>query len=229
MKKLIIIVEGDSEDEFVKRILVPFFISKGLPHYSIQSIIVTMKGGGHGYNNIEHLKNTIKPILHDRDKPIVTTLIDHYKLNSERKLPGYNNIARNLPINERLVKMEGLLNDAVQNIRKYEYFIPYIQRHEFETLLFANPEDGFDLEDEPIKRDIVDLCSSYDSIEDINSTPEGAPSVRLGAIYAKHGRKYNKGADAVDIAELTTMEKILEKCPRFKNWIDTLTGEVLKD
>ena len=39
-----------------------------------------------------HLKNTIRPVLNRVDEPIVTTLIDHYGINSERKLPGYTAI-----------------------------------------------------------------------------------------------------------------------------------------
>lgn len=229
MKKLVFIVEGDSENEFVNRLIRPYLASKGIPDYHIKSIIITMGGGGHGFNNIEHFKNTVRPVLHREDQPVITSFIDHYRLNSERKLPGYEECIRESDIERKLAKMEEKLQEAVQSIRPYRFFIPYIQRHEFETLLFANPEGGFDLEDDRIKQEIVALCGSFASIEDINCTPEGAPSVRLGAIYAKYKKKYNKGADAVDIAELTTMEKILEKCPRFKNWIDRLVLEALAD
>lgn len=228
MKNLYFIVEGDSEEQFVKRILKPYLISKGLPHYGINVIMIEMKGGGHGVNNIEHLKNTIKPILYYKDQPVITTLIDHYRLNSETKLPGYNECIKESDIEKRLSKMEEKLNDAVQSIKSYRFFIPYIQRHEFETFLFADPEQGFDLEDERIKQAVVDLCNSFASIEDINCTPKGAPSERLKKIYLKYGKKYRKADDAVDIAELTTIEKMLDKCPRFKNWIDTLITEVLK-
>lgn len=148
-------------------------------------------------------------------------LVDNF-VNSEKKLPGYAECVKETDIERKLTKMEEKLQEAVQSIISYRFFIPYIQRHEFETLLFADPAEGFDLEDERIKQDVVELCKSFPSVEDINCTPQGAPSVRLGDIYTKYKRKYNKAADAVDIAELTTIEKILEKCPRFKRWIDLL-------
>ena len=53
MKQLYIIVEGPTEEEFVKRILIPYFTTNGL-HTNIQPILVSMKGCGHGFNNIEH-------------------------------------------------------------------------------------------------------------------------------------------------------------------------------
>lgn len=229
MKKIVFIVEGDSEDEFVKRIIKPYFVSQGIPDYYIKSIIITMSGGGHGFNNIDHFKNTIRPVLYLKEEPIITSFIDHYRLNSERKLPGYDECIKEADIEDRLVKMEEKLQEEVQKIKAYRFFVPYIQRHEFETLLFSDPEQGFDLEADKIKQEVIALCNSFKSIEDINSTPEGAPSVRLSAIYNRYKEKYNKGADAVDIAELTTIEKMLEKCPRFKCWIDTLVEKVLSN
>ena len=187
-----------------------------------------MSGGGHGFNNIEHLKNTIKPILYRNDQPVITTFVDHYRLNSEKKLPGYTECAKETDVEKKLAKMEEKLQEAIQSICAYRFFIPYIQRHEFETLLFADPEQGFDLEDEHIKQEVIDLCNQFPSIEDINCTPQGAPSLRLGTIYRNNKRNYNKGVDAVDIAELTTIERILEKCPRFKKWIDKLILEIQK-
>jgi hypothetical protein len=226
MKALIILVEGETEQEFVNRILAPYLISRGL-NTEIRPIMIEKSGGGHGYSNIQHLKNTIRPVLNRVDEPIVTTLIDHYGINSERKLPGYTAITTT-DTEERIHQMEDILQAEIQKIKPYRFFIPYIQRHEFETLLFSNPELGFELEHNSIKEDIVKLCSGFDSIEDINCTPEGAPSKRIGKIYASLNKKYNKVSDAVDIIELSGIETVIEKCPRFKNWVEKLIVEVQK-
>ena len=226
MKRLIILVEGETEQEFVNRILAPYLVSKGL-NTEIRPIMIEKSGGGHGYSNIQHLKNTIRLVLNRVDEPIVTTLIDHYGINSERKLPGYSNITT-ANTEKRIQQMEAIINVEIQQIKPYRFFIPYIQRHEFETLLFSNPEVGFDLEYDRIKEDVVKLCSGFDSIEDINCTPEGAPSKRIGRIYESHRKKYSKVSDAVDIIELTGIESVLEKCPRFKNWVEKLIVEVQK-
>ena len=227
MKSLIFIVEGNTELEFINRILIPYLVARGL-NTSMRGIIITMSGGGHGYNNIEHFRNTIRPVLHRIDEPIVTTLIDHYGINSEKKLTGYDECIKEINIENRLSKMEQKLNDAVQKIKPYRFFIPYIQRHELETLLFANPDEGFALEDERIINDVKALCASFASIEDVNCTPEGAPSKRLIKIYSKYQKKYDKGSDAVDIIELTTMDAILTQSPRFKNWVERLIHDVSK-
>lgn len=226
MKALIILVEGETEQEFVNRILIPYLVLRGL-NTEIRPIMIEISGGGHGYNNIQHLKNTIRPVLNRTDQPIVTTLIDHYGINSDRKLPGYSTITT-ANTEERIQQMEAIINVEIQKIKPYRFFIPYIQRHEFETLLFSNPEVGFELEHDKIKEDVVKLSSGFDSIEDINCTPEGAPSKRIGRIYESHKKKYSKVSDAVDIIELTSIESVLEKCPRFKNWVEKLIVEVKK-
>ena len=221
MKRLILIVEGETELEFVNLLLIPYLSKQGI-NASIQAIMITMSGGGHGFNNIEHFGNTIRPVLYNSDESIITTMIDHYGINSENKLPGYTECKLEQDIAVRLTKMESKLNDYVQSIKPYRHFIPYIQRHEMETLFFADPENGFGLENEKIKNEVLTLCTRFDSIEDINDTPEGAPSKRLADIYSNHQEKYEKTVDGIEIAELTTIEKMLEKCPRFRMWVERL-------
>ncbi len=222
MKHLYIIVEGETELEFVNRILIPFFYANGLNTY-IQGIPVSMKGGGHGFNNIEHFKRTIRSvILNNKNEPVITTMIDHYGINSDKKLPNYTNCIKETDVEKRISCMEQSLSTVVNSIKKYPYFIPNIIRHEFETLLFANPEVGFGLEDEEIKKEVLAICSEFPNIEDINYTPEGAPSKRLERIYANHNKKYNKVAIGMLIAELTGIEAMLQKSHRFKSWIETV-------
>jgi len=221
MKHLYIIVEGEIELEFVNRILIPYFIRKGL-HTQIQGLMITMKGGGHGFNNIEHFKKTLKPLLFYENEPIITTMIDHYGINSEKKLPNYTHCINEINVEDRISCMEQSLVYVVNSIKEYRYFIPNIVRHEMETLLLADPDIGFQLEIDEIREDVLKICKETSNIEDINCTPEGAPSKRLIQIYKNYNKKYSKVAVGVDIAELTGIETILQKCPRFKSWIDKL-------
>jgi len=225
MKDLYFIVEGETELEFVRKILVPYLYAQGVQCH-IQGYPVTMSGGGHGFNNIQHFINTIKPVLHYANEPVITTLIDYFRLNSETKLPGYGGCLSLNSTDDKVTYLEGRL-DVVQSILPYRFFIPYIQKHEMETLLFADPGNGFDLESDIIKNAVTEVCKQYPNVEDINGSEHGAPSKRLEEFYKADGKKYVKVVDGIDIAELTGIEKILEKCPRFKKWIETLLN-VLK-
>lgn len=221
MKDLYFIVEGETELEFINKILIPYLYSQGILCH-IQGYPITMSGGGHGFNNIQHFVNTITPVLNYNSEPIITTLIDYFQLNSEKKLPGYAISLNYALTDDRVNYLESKLNEVVQNITPYRFFIPYIQKHEMETLFFSNPEVGFYLENDNIKNSVLEICKQYQNIEDINGSPEGAPSKRLEAIYKANGKKYEKIIDGIDIADLTGIEKILEKCPRFRNWIENL-------
>ncbi len=165
MKHLYIIVEGKTELEFVNRLLIPFFIKKGVKTH-IQGLQIVMKGGGHGFNNMEHFKKTIRPLLSYENSPFITTMIDHYGINSEKKLPNYANCIKEIDVEKRIICMENSLNQAVQVIKPYDFFIPNILRHEMETLLFAHPETGFDLEDDKIKNAVLEVYQQYPNIED---------------------------------------------------------------
>jgi hypothetical protein len=225
MKHLYFIVEGETELEFINRIVIPYLYRNGLSTM-IKAIPVTMSGGGHGFNNIQHFKNTIEPILKNRNQPLITTMLDYYGINSETKLPGFLECDKLSFIDDKIICLENALNQQVQSIQSYQFFIPYIQKHEMETLLFANPEEGFDLESEAIKNDVLEVCKVFSNIEDINNSYETAPSKRLEKIYTDNNSRYQKGADAVDIAELTGIEIMLAKSPRFKNWIENLIETV---
>ena len=226
MKHLYIIVEGETELEFVNRILMPYFYDNGL-NTNIKGIPITVKGGGHGFNNIEHFKNTVKELL--KNEHVITTMIDHYGINSDKKLPGYTNCIKETDVEKRISCMEQSLANVVNTIKKYRYFIPNIIRHEFETLLFANPEVGFELEVEAIKKDVLDICAEFPNIEDINYTPEGAPSKRLEKIFANYNKKYNKVANGMLIAELTGIDAMLQKSPRFKSWLESIIKVVKEE
>lgn len=64
MKRLIFIVEGETELEFVNRLLIPYLTLSGLTT-SMNGIIITMSGGGHGYNNIELHPNVLKQYMNN--------------------------------------------------------------------------------------------------------------------------------------------------------------------
>lgn len=72
--------------------------------------------------------------------------------------------------------------------------------------------------DENISNEIKAIIDAFDNPEDINSSPETAPSKRLMRIIP--------GYDKVLFGNIIALENglslVLEKCPRFRTWIDTL-------
>ena len=65
-------------------------------------------------------------------------------------------------------EMERCIKDDIKDVR----FIPYIQLHEFEALLFASNEGFNSFFDEIQKEKAQQIINSYDNPEDINTTPK---------------------------------------------------------
>lgn len=210
--RLIFIVEGDCEVSFVERKVIPYLYSK-VPEtkgwfMNAQKITtnrrLNKKGGNIGY---EYLKNEIQRCI-GRNNVWITTFLDYFRLPND--FPNYSVESQHIDLVEK-----GLKDDI-----GYDKFIPYIQKYEFETLLFASVR-GFELllDDDRQIAQVNKIIHDFPDIEDINGGCETAPSKRLATIF-----DYHKTTDSELILSELDMETIMEKCSRFNAWINNLLG-----
>jgi len=209
MVRVAISVEGQTEDEFCKQILAPYFLQKNI---QLIPIIVTTKrekcGVKHkgGCINLDRVKNEVSKLLSSFDH--VTTFYDLY---------GFDGV-ENISADELEEKMAQLLNN-----RK---FIPYIQKYEFETLLFSEPsyyEELFSNPQAEVDMEmIIDTFSG--NIEDINNSKETAPSKRMIEFFDNYDEKFDKIFHGYSIIEEIGLEKVFEKAPRFRAWMEKIEG-----
>lgn len=217
MKRVFIVVEGQTEQEFVNSIITPYLFRFGI--YDVRPILIhTSRSGRGGMVNFEHLNNTVKMLLQSvKNDFIVTTFIDFFRL--PHNMPKYDECIAVTDKNQELNMMENAVTDYICDRR----FFAYIQKHEFEALLFSDNK-GFEyyFPDECAKQTAT-IVSSYDSPEDINSTPSGAPSKRLAAIKPD----YNKVLEGNLIAMEIGINVILERCSRFALWIKKIIDKAV--
>jgi hypothetical protein len=206
MKRLVFIVEGDTEIALIEKLIIPYLVGKGYSnHMHAQTIITNRKQhkkGGVG-RNYGLFRNEVKNTL-AQGNVIVTTLIDFFRLPGD--FPSYTNNSQNIQVIESAIWA---------NFNNHPDFIPYIQRHELEALMFSSME-GFRLvvdQEEKLTK-IQAIIDKFNNPEDINNLPETAPSKRLEQIY-----NYDKKADGEMIFEMIGIDSILAKCPRFREWI----------
>lgn len=217
MKRLFIVVEGQTEEAFVKELLAPYFLQNGV--YDIRPVLIqTSKGHKGGFVNYEHLRNDITRLLKSQGNDVVvTTFVDFFRCP---ELPNQKTIDAFSSHKRKVEEMEKSISDDINDRR----FIPYIQLHEFEALLFS-AINGFEMYfDEKVSNEIQEIIDTFDNPEDINSAPETAPSKRLIQIIPYYDKIIYGNIIALEIG-LTT---ILAKCPRFKVWIDSLIGRCLE-
>jgi len=208
MIRIAISVEGQTEEEFVYKILTPFFRKYNIEMTPI--IISTsrdkcgMKHKG-GCVNIDRIKNEISKLLNNFD--YVTTFYDFYGFNKK-------------PTND-INELENIIYKLFNNHR----FLPYIQKYEFETLLFSNPKYYTELfGNEIITNKMINIINEVNGeIEKINNSPQTAPSKRLEKLFEEIEEVYDKVFYGEAIINDIGLDIIRQKAKRFNEWIEKIT------
>lgn len=215
MRDIYIIVEGDTEQRFVRELMVPYFNS--IPRICDKEIkalkIPTsrmQKGGNVSYPK---LKGYIQTLLKQEQGVAITTFIDYFKI--PKNTPGYLESQSRLTADEAISYIEQSINEVINNNR----FFSYIQKHEFKALLFVD-NDGFEvlagINSEQLKC-FKKIIEDYPNPEEINKGKTTAPSKRLISILHKY--KNAKPFYSSLISKRNGIESIISRCPRFKVWI----------
>lgn len=210
-----IICEGQTEEEFVNLILRPYFNAHRI--YDVRPILMsTSKGHKGGDVKYDRLKFNINKLLLREQDILVSTFIDFFRLKND--FPEFDAALQKQNKIKRVDLLERALGNAIGNPR----FIPYIQLHEFEGLLFA-AKDGFEFLPDLKQTSLDKLLLAVDEKENPEELNDGeltAPSKRLEQLIP--GFDKNKPFYGGIIAEINTIEAILGRCTRFSYWVNTL-------
>lgn len=221
MKRIIIIGEGQTEQSFCNDVLQPYFNLKDI---YIENPTIKKTHGG--IVNWEALKHQIETHLLQDKTAIVTTLIDYYGLYEHHRYPNWINAEKQVDKSLRMALLEnGMLQDITVDLQRR--FIPYIQLHEFEGLLFSNIkvfDNSFEINEFLDYDYLVETINDFENPEMINNGIETAPSKRLtkiikGYYSANENSKVLYGSLLAHDLGLST---IRNKCPRFNEWINKL-------
>ena len=220
MKRLVFIVEGETEEAFVNNILRPYFQDCGLFNPIQCFKIKHTQGGMHKYS---YVSNDVLNTIYETDV-VVTTMFDLYAL--PHSFPGYEESQTMENHLDRVKFLEARMKEDIEENqgRSFNNYIPYIQLHEFEALVFSSA-NGFEALFEDSEMDfkgIRTVIDNYPNPEDINDSPETAPSKRMQKLI--HG--YNKVTYGIGLVEYTGIDVILSKCPHFREWIEKLKATI---
>ena len=146
-----------------------------------------------------------------------TTMIDLYGLPGD--FPGKAGSVRN-PQNPRpyCEALEQAFGADIGDAR----FVPYLQLHEYETLLYSDP-DAFTVSFDDCQRAVAglkEIAAQFGDIERINDSELTAPSKRIiGLLDGYEGMKPTAGPD---IAQAIGLDVLRRRCRHFGDWIARL-------
>jgi hypothetical protein len=219
MVSLYVVVEGQTEQTFVDTVLGPHLLSKGIvahaPLVQRRRSGVIYRGG---VTNFPPVGNTIPNLTRQHTRPGVyfSSMLDLDKYPTDA--PGWDDAKSMSPPRRRAEHLETALSGHISDHR----FIPYIQVHEFEALLFTDPQwlaFSFPSQQAAIES-LVTVAGQFASPEDINDSEQTAPSKRIIAAIPDYD--YRKPTAGPQTAELIGLPAIRAKCPHFNAWVEKL-------
>ena len=220
MVRLNIIVEGQTEETFVRDTLAPH-----LAHHSVVvavRCVETSKRRGRAYrgglSRYEKPKRDIQRWTLEQQGADVrfTTMFDLYGLPTG--FPDYQQASQQTDPYDRVKLLESALADDIDDWR----FIPYVQLHEFEALLFANPSrfSVFFMDSDQQISQLEVIASDTNNPELIDDGSETAPSRRIISHIPEYA--HSKAVAGPQIARAITLDVMRQKCPHFNEWLTRL-------
>ena len=211
--EIIVIVEGQTEQKFIRDILAPYLGIRGIFMYPS---LINKSGQKGGDVRFVRAINDISRFLKQRDGTFVSLFVDYYGIDKD--WPGFEEANKRTVPSEIAAKINNATHKAVNekllSYRSDIRFIPNIAVHEFETLLFSDSE--ILASQLYVKQSTIDkILTKFGEPEKINNSPETAPSKRLEKLYDRY-KKTNTG---INIARAIGIDKMREQSPLFDNWL----------
>lgn len=217
MSRVFVVVEGQTEESFVKGPLQESLYSHRM---YLTPIILGVRGHKGGRTNYARLKKDLLKLLRQDRTAYCSTMIDFYGLGAgfpgTLPPPHLASIEKVKHI-ERAIKND--ICERIPDLRPDLRLIPYLSLHEYEGLLFSDP-DAFAqaLKQPDLAHKFHQVRQKFPTPEDINDDPANAPSKRVIAIHPS----YRKVIEGTLAARAVGIEKMRRECEHFRNWLAQL-------
>lgn len=216
-KRVLILVEGQTEERFVKDVLGPAFWPMNL--FLAPTILVTkrVKDGPNFKGGVTHFikfQNDTQRLLNSADDALVTTMLDYYRLPPD--FPGMNSRPAKGTPSQRVSHVEMAI---AQHFNSPPNLVPFLVLHKFEAWLFSSPVELPRVMTEPRKQpEFAAIRASVTTPEEINERPQFAPSKRIETLFPA----YKKTLHGPTTAGRIGLEQIRAECPHFHKWMNRL-------
>ena len=184
MARLLIHVEGQTEENFVNNVLRDHLVGKG--YYSVEARILGDPGRPGGIRKWPSVRKNIVNHLKEDRSCIATTMADYYGM-PQKEPDGWPGRALSATWSTAASKAEYLEKAMLDEIAaemggdfNTSCFVPFVVMHEFEALLFSDCEAFSIAIDRPAAEAAFrEIREQSATPEDINDSPDIAPSKRI--------------------------------------------------
>jgi len=214
MKRALVLVEGYTEERFVKDVLQEHFWAMNL--HLAPTLLVTkrVKDGANfkgGVSSFKKFEADISRLLHGSGDALVTTFLDYDGLPSD--FPGMNT----RPVSSGVDRVRHVEQAIAAHFGGPPLLVPYLALHEFEALLFSSPTEL------PRTMTAMGKQAEFDAIRASYPTPEQIdegdwPSYRILALF----HSYRKALHGPITAKRIGLDQLRAECPHFAEWVGKL-------
>jgi hypothetical protein len=223
MSRLLVHVEGQTEEGFVNEVLRDYLV--GIGYQSVSARIVgnarlrRRRGGIRPWPSVR--RDIVGHLRHDAGCT-ATTMVDFYGLPQEGAgaWPGRAEATHADTFQKALRVEQALSNDIAREAEiNPARFIPFVLMHEFEGMLFSDCaafSQGIGRAD--LSSHFKEIRDAFRTPEDINDSPVTCPSQRIRDLVPGYEKPLLGTLAVLEIG----LARIREQCPHFDDWLRRL-------
>jgi hypothetical protein len=229
MARLLIHVEGQTEEDFVNEALRDYLVARGYDSVSARIVgNARLRGRRGGIRSWPSVKRDIVNHLKEDEACIATTMVDYYGLPQagDRAWPGRARATQLQTAQKAQCVEDALLDDLVGEMgSRFELrrFVPFVVMHEFEGLLFSDCaafSRGIFRSD--LESDFREIRDQFSTPEEINDSPITAPSKRVEGLVPGYEKPLLGTLAVLEIG----LDHIRAECPHFDGWLMRLESVI---
>lgn len=212
MIRVHVLVEGQTEETFVRDVLTPHCAARGIYLTTVLTTTKLVKSGPNfrgGITTYGKVHNHIRRLLQDSHVAAITTMIDYYGLPDD--FPGMDDRPEG-NCYARVEHVQAAWKAAVDDGR----FLPFITLHEYEALLFSAPDAAaYYFPEADVVAQLTAIAQQVGSPEEINEGPTSHPSHR----WQRIAPGYQKTLHGPLLAAEMGLAASRTACPHFDRWV----------
>ena len=225
MTRLLVHVEGETEEAFVNEVLASHLYGCGYTKVSARLVgNARQRDRRGGIRAWSAVRKDILLHLKEDAGCLATTMVDFYALpqTGERAWPGRAQAAQLAFADKAHAVESALLADICHELGsgvEVCRFVPFVMMHEFEGLLFSDAAKlahGIGRPD--LAPQFQAIRDQFSTPEEINDSPQTAPSKRILALVPRYEKPLMGTLAILEIG----LDAIRQECPLFRAWLERL-------